>query len=73
MGECKCGCGGKSITGDFMPGHDQTLRSRLEKDVGGLLAMEQLVIAVQQYTSGELSGQEFEQRIRQLMYRASLK
>jgi hypothetical protein len=29
--------------GDFLPGHDQKLRSEIEKQVGGLLKLRELV------------------------------
>lgn len=33
---CDCGCGGKTKGGKFLPGHDQKLRSAIEKAAGGL-------------------------------------
>lgn len=47
--ECACGCGEISKSGVFAPGHDQKLRSRLEKRMeaagyeNGLLALADLV------------------------------
>jgi hypothetical protein len=66
MSLCKCGCNLESATGDFAPGHDQKLRIRLEKEVGGLLALERLVKTAKSYAIGDISGQEFECQVRQL-------
>jgi hypothetical protein len=49
---CECGCNGTTQGGDFLPGHDQTLRSRLEARVGGVLAMRELVNAMESYVQG---------------------
>jgi len=43
MPECQCGCGEQTAAGQFLPGHDQRLRSQLEQRVGGLLALRALV------------------------------
>ena len=41
---CCCGCNKKVATGsDFLPGHDQILRIKLEGLVSGLLNLERLV------------------------------
>lgn len=41
--DCACGCGGKTRGGEFLPGHDQTLRTAIEAEVGGLLQLQALV------------------------------
>lgn len=41
--DCACGCGGKTRGGEFLPGHDQTLRTAIEAKVGGLLELRALV------------------------------
>jgi hypothetical protein len=40
---CECGCHKTTVRGQFLRGHDQTLRADLERRVGGLLALRQLV------------------------------
>jgi hypothetical protein len=44
MARCECGCGADARR-EFLPGHDQKLRSALERKVGGFLAMRTLVAA----------------------------
>jgi hypothetical protein len=41
--DCACGCGGRTRGGEFLPGHDQTLRTAIETQVGGLLELRALV------------------------------
>ena len=41
--DCACGCGGRTRGGEFLPGHDQTLRAAIEAKVGGLLELRALV------------------------------
>ena len=67
MSSCRCGCGQDAVVGDFLTGHDQKLRVRLEKDVGGLLVLEELVTAAKSYAVGDLSGAEFEREVRRLL------
>jgi hypothetical protein len=52
--ECACGCGETPSSGQFRPGHDQRLRADLERRVGGLLALADLVSSAEQFTKGEL-------------------
>lgn len=40
---CACGCGGMAKTGEYMPGHDQKLRSAIEREVGGLANLRSIV------------------------------
>ena len=60
MGNCKCGCGDQVNGPDFLPGHDQKLRTRLEHQVGGLLALQELVNAAEQFACGKMGMKEFE-------------
>lgn len=53
MTECECGCGALTASGAFLPGHDQKLRSALERRVGGVLALKLLVDSAESYASGE--------------------
>jgi hypothetical protein len=43
MPYCECRCGDRTGGGVFLPGHDQRLRSALEKAVGSLLELRGLV------------------------------
>ena len=52
MSVCICGCGEKTKGGKFRPGHDQKLRSAIEKDVGGL---ESLKVIVEKHLGREIS------------------
>jgi hypothetical protein len=54
-------------SGDFIAGHDQKLRARLEQEVGGLFVLEKLVSTAKRYAVGDLSGQEFEREVRRLL------
>jgi hypothetical protein len=72
MATCECGCGQESAR-DFLPGHDQKLRTALETRVGGVLALRDLVDASASYASGQTSEQVFAQRVRSLMFRAASK
>ncbi len=65
MASCECGCGQES-TREFLPGHDQKLRTRLEGRVGGLLRLRALVDAAESYARGESSDDAFTQRVRSL-------
>ena len=40
---CACGCGETTKTGQFLPGHDQKLRSAIEKAAGGLLTLKEII------------------------------
>ncbi len=66
MASCKCGCGHSVDASDFVPGHDQRLRIMLEKEVGGLLALEELVHASARYACGETTAEEFEKIVRRV-------
>jgi len=43
---CKCGCGEITKGGDFAPGHDQKLRSAIERELGGLERLKQIAEAI---------------------------
>ena len=64
MAVCECGCGEEANLGQFSPGHDQRLRTSLELEVGGLLALRSLVQAAESYANGKMSGEAFTQHIR---------
>jgi hypothetical protein len=65
MASCECGCGQESSR-EFLPGHDQKLRTQLEGRVGGLLYLRALVDAAESYAHGESSDDAFTQRVRSL-------
>jgi len=55
---------GRKSTSEFLPGHDQKLRTALEARAGGLLCMRSLLEAAESYASGDLREQELTQRAR---------
>jgi hypothetical protein len=65
MASCECGCGKESAR-EFLPGHDQKLRTRLESRVGGFRNLRSLVEAAELHAHGELSDETFTQRARSL-------
>ena len=65
MSQCECGCGQESAR-EFLPGHDQKLRTALEARAGGLLAMRSLLEATEAYASGTLTDQALTQQVRAL-------
>jgi len=69
MAQCECGCGKESAGGQFMPGHDQTLRISLEERVGGILALRQLVTAAASYATGKSTAEQFTACVRQVFVR----
>ena len=56
---CACGCGKETGGGVFLPGHDQALRSQIERKIGGLLPLRDLVDAAEKYARGELEDEAF--------------
>jgi hypothetical protein len=64
MPACECSCGAATQGGSFLPGHDQTLRARLEAHVGGLLSMRELVSVMERYAAGKASTEELEAAVR---------
>ena len=67
MTDCACGCGESTAGGIFLPGHDQRLRTKLERRVGGLLSLARLVDAADDLDSGRATAEELARRIRELM------
>ena len=55
MKVCACGCNEETIKGDFKQGHDQKLRTKIEKKVGGLLNLRNLVENTEDFLAGEIS------------------
>jgi hypothetical protein len=66
---CACGCDEQTAGGVFRPGHDQRLRSDLERRVGGLVALKSLVEAAEEYVAGNLSGDAFASKARGILPR----
>ena len=64
MAKCECGCGEDVNRGQFLPGHDQRLRTSLEAEVGGLLPLRTLVKAAHSYFDGSINDQTFTQTVR---------
>jgi hypothetical protein len=67
MNACRCGCGNRPAGGDYLPGHDQKLRARLESEVGGLLALRDLVEAAQSYADGSMPLEVLGARLRDVV------
>ena len=64
---CECGCGQERNTGAmFLPGHDQHLRTAIEKAVGGLLPLRALVKANGAYAAGMTDTEEFTKTVRHI-------
>lgn len=55
---CRCGCDGVTAKGDFLPGHDQKLRTELERRVGGLSALHSLIENAEGFAAGRLTADE---------------
>ena len=70
MPKCQCNCEGDTEGGDFLPGHDQKLRTVLEGRVGGLLVMRDLVEAIESYAQGRTTLEQLGQTVRQAFWRA---
>jgi hypothetical protein len=66
MGNCKCGCGERTSGGNFLPGHDQKLRTMLVDEVGGLFALQELVQSAKKYSCGEKDPEELLDLIRRI-------
>lgn len=68
MATCKCGiCGQDAASGrDFLPGHDMKLRKEIEKKVGGLFNLNDLVDVAEKYSRGEIESQKFTKRVREI-------
>ena len=69
MVTCECGCGAQTETAAFVPGHDQRLRTRLEAQVGGILALRSLIEAAEAYAAGRDTEETLTRKIRQLFAR----
>jgi endonuclease-3 len=63
--ECLCGCGGIPSHGDFLPGHDQRLRTRIEEAAGGLANLWQIASAIGGYLDGDTTEVELGRIVRQ--------
>jgi len=64
MAFCACGCGETTAGGQFKPGHDQRLRTKVEERAGGLVALARLIESAEEYASGRIDLQEFGGRVR---------
>ena len=69
MTVCECGCGNETHGGAFLPGHDQTLRAKLEERVGGLIALRELVNAMETYVRGETNTEDLGKAVRRAFSR----
>jgi len=69
MTACECRCGQETAR-DFLPGHDQKLRTEIEKRTGGLLQLRTLVDAAESYAHGKRSDDAFTQVVRAVFAKA---
>lgn len=67
--ECACGCGGKPVKDNFLPGHDQRLRADLERRVGGLIELRMLVEAAEYFVADDLGGSQFSGMVKEVFQR----
>ncbi|HET7458111.1 MAG TPA: hypothetical protein VFJ74_10715 [Gemmatimonadaceae bacterium] len=70
---CACGCGEPTEGGVFRPGHDQKLRTALERRVGGLLALRELVAAAEAHAHGRLPAEALGLKVKALVLGRSLR
>jgi hypothetical protein len=66
---CECGCGETTTRGNFSPGHDQRLRTSLEKRVGGLSALRILIESAERLAKNEISPEEHIANVRGIFSR----
>ncbi|QUM80245.1 hypothetical protein HWV01_08070 [Moritella sp. 5] len=67
MAQCECGCEEETVSGNFRPGHDQKLRTSLERRVGGLMALRDLVESAEALSAGDLSEESHTSQVRTIM------
>ena len=63
---CACDCGTQAHGGVFAPGHDQALRARLEKNVGGLLLLKELLAVAEAYANGDSDLEQLGKSVRRI-------
>jgi hypothetical protein len=68
---CECGCGQASVVGSFKPGHDQKLRTDLERRVGGLLALRSLVESSEAFAAGKIESATLASEVRRILTTAA--
>jgi len=68
---CECGCGEPAAVGAFRPGHDQRLRTALERRIGGLLSLRSLVEAAESFAANEATPEAFTHRVRAILRAAA--
>jgi hypothetical protein len=64
---CQCGCGETPTRGNFSAGHDQSLRTSLEKRVGGLSALR--IESAERLALNEISPEEHIANVRGILKR----
>lgn len=64
---CECGCGTAVLGRTFVPGHDQKLRIQLERRVGGLLALRDLVERLQEHAKGASTPEALSSFVRTIL------
>ena len=69
MPSCECGCGDPA-TSDFIPGHDQKLRTSLERRGGGVIRLRELVEAAEAHCRGEITAEQLGQAVRRSLWQS---
>jgi len=67
MGNCKCGCGEFTRNNrNFIPGHDQKLRSQIEAEAGSIFAVQDIIAAAKYYSCGAITSGELTTTVREI-------
>jgi hypothetical protein len=61
---CECGCGTAVFDRSFVPGHDQKLRIQLERRVGGVLALRDLIERLEEHAKGGSTADALSSQVR---------
>jgi len=64
---CECGCGKPTVIGAFRPGHDQKLRTDIERRVGGLLALRSLIEVAEDFVAGKIAEDTLTRQLRAIL------
>ena len=67
MPECACGCGKPTGGGEFLPGHDQKVRTTAENTVGGVRNLHELAMAAYEHAKGRLPLEELGRLVRRIV------
>jgi uncharacterized phosphosugar-binding protein len=59
MALCVCGCGEATAGGLFKSGHDQKMRSDIERRAGGLVPLKLLIGSAEEFANGRMDLDTF--------------